>query len=173
MTGAQKKTAGLAIASLVLGIAGMLMIGPLGAIPAVICGHMALSRIKSSEGELEGHGLAVAGLVMGYVSIGLMVIMIPMCAAIAIPSFVKARDVSQLNACINNMRMIDSGKEQAAMAHRYSDGQSIPEQEVSKYIKGGLESLYCPAGGVYTANPVGEDPECSTHGALSTAHQNR
>jgi competence protein ComGC len=37
-------------------------------------------------------------------------------AAIAIPSFIKARNTAQMNGCINNMRMIDAGKEQWALA---------------------------------------------------------
>ena len=47
MTETQKKTVGLAIASLVLGILGFVALGILVAIPAVICGHMAKSRIKN------------------------------------------------------------------------------------------------------------------------------
>ncbi len=173
MTETQKRTAGLAITSLVLGIAGLIMMGPFGAIPAVICGHMALSRIKGSEGELERNGLAIAGLVMGYVSIGVMVIMIPMCAAIAIPSFVKARDVSQRNACSNNMRIIDAGKEAAAMTGNLESGDELSSEQVSNARGTDISTMACPKGGTYSLNPVGEDPECSLHGNLSAASQSR
>ena len=44
----EQKTAGLAIASLILGIAGFLCIGPLGSIPAIICGHVGAKKIKES-----------------------------------------------------------------------------------------------------------------------------
>ena len=61
---------GLATVSLVLGILGLLSsafcLGLLPAIPAVICGHVALTRIKRSGGVLSGSGNAVAGLVTGY-----------------------------------------------------------------------------------------------------------
>lgn len=42
--------------------------------------------------------------------------------AVVIPSFVKARNTSSQQACINNLRMIDSAKEQAALAYRWEDG---------------------------------------------------
>src|SRR6266550_1409266 len=97
------KNSSLAIWSLVLGILGLLFllfcIGPLFAIPAVICGHIAHGRIKRSAGALEGQGMALAGLITGYVTIGLAVFFIPFMAAIAIPNFVKARDTAQKNTC--------------------------------------------------------------------------
>jgi competence protein ComGC len=169
MTQQQAKTAGVAIASLVLGILGLTCVGPLGAIPAVICGHIAWSKIKHSAGALQGEGLALAGLITGYIGIAL----IPLLAAIAIPSFVKARDVSQRNACINNMRMIDAAKEQAAMEHNYKEGDTVPEKEVSSYLKSGFSGLVCPSGGRYTIKPLGQEPECSVHGTMSAAMQRR
>jgi competence protein ComGC len=173
MTTAQKQMVGVAVASLVLGILGLILIGPLGSIPAVICGHVAKSRIKNNPDMLTGDGMALAGLILGYVQIGFMVIMIPLLAAIAIPSFVKARDTAQSNACINNMRMLDSAKEQAAMVHNYRDGATVPENEVSEYLKNGFSGLVCPKGGRYTINPLGQDPACSEHGTLSEATNRR
>ncbi|HUU09994.1 MAG TPA: DUF4190 domain-containing protein, partial [Phycisphaerae bacterium] len=69
MTGAPPaaKTNGLAIASLILGILSMICLGALAGIPAVICGHVAMGRIRAS-GE-GGRGMAIGGLVMGYISI--------------------------------------------------------------------------------------------------------
>lgn len=62
---------GLAIASLVCGILGILMcyVNALGALPAVICGHMALRRIRESELPMAGRGMAIAGLIMGYLGL--------------------------------------------------------------------------------------------------------
>ncbi|MDO9542545.1 MAG: DUF4190 domain-containing protein [Kiritimatiellia bacterium] len=178
MTDIQKKTAGIAITSLVFGILGLVCLGPLGAIPAVICGHVAKSRIKASAGSLEGDGLALAGLILGYVSIGLMVVLLPIYAAIAIPAFVKARDVAQRNACVNNMRMIDLAKKQAAQERNYPDGTTVPDNQISECLKpegaqSGLAGLKCPKGGSYTINPIGKAPACSEHGELSTAMQKR
>src|SRR5437868_4260954 len=105
------KTSPLAVWSLVLGCVGIVLllgcIGPLLAIPAVICGHMAQGRIKRSAGALTGQGLALGGLITGYVTIGLSFLIIPMMLAIAVPNFVRARQIAQTNMCINNLRMID------------------------------------------------------------------
>lgn len=62
---------GLAIASLVCGILGILLcyVNALGALPAVICGHMALRRIRESELPMAGRGMAIAGLIMGYLGL--------------------------------------------------------------------------------------------------------
>ena len=85
------KTSPGAIWSLVLGILSLICLGPFAAIPAVICGHVALGNIKRSTGTLAGEGMAIAGLVTGYIGIVLAVILIPLYAAIAIPAFSKAR----------------------------------------------------------------------------------
>lgn len=60
---------GLAITSLVLGILSVLCLGPLTGIPAVICGHIARKKIRESTMPSTKGGLAMAGLVLGYVAI--------------------------------------------------------------------------------------------------------
>lgn len=172
MTEAQKKTAGVAVASLVCGILGMICFGPLGAIPAVICGHIARSRIRESVGALQGEGMALAGLILGYVSIGLMVVMIPMYAAIAIPSFARARDQAQTAACVNNMRLIEMATEQWALEHNKTAGDPVPAEELLENMMNGTLPV-CPADGTYTLPPVGGEPECSVHGKRSEAHPRR
>lgn len=63
-----RKTSGLAVASLVLGLFGFCC--PfLPSVAAVICGHVARGKIKSSGGAQEGSGLALAGLILGYIAI--------------------------------------------------------------------------------------------------------
>ncbi len=102
MTTQQKQRVGAALASLVLGILGLVLIGPLGSIPAVICGHVALSRIKKNPDALDGDGLALAGLILGYVQIGLMVIMLPLLAAILIPAITRATASAGMVATVAN-----------------------------------------------------------------------
>ena len=63
----------LAIVSLVLGISGFVT-GLLTAIPAVVCGHISLNQIK--ETNEDGYSLAKAGLILGYIIIGLAVLAI-------------------------------------------------------------------------------------------------
>ena len=67
------KAHGLAVASLVLGIISLVIvgIGLLTGVPAAICGHAALRAIKAEPTEYGGGGMAIAGLITGY--IGLLV----------------------------------------------------------------------------------------------------
>jgi Domain of unknown function (DUF4190) len=67
------RASGLAVASLVLGIVWVLWIGSL---LAVIFGHVALSQIKRSYGALTGRGMAIAGLVLGYLGIATLALVI-------------------------------------------------------------------------------------------------
>lgn len=153
------KTSPGAIWSLVLGILGLMCIGPLGAIPAIICGHIAYSKVKKSDGALTGDGMALAGLILGYISIALMVVMLPIMAAIAIPSFVQARTTAQQNNCINNLRMIDGAKDQWAIENNKMDSDLVTPEGCSPYIKGGWP--ICPVGGQYSVTTVAEPPVCS------------
>lgn len=66
------KTNTLAIISLVASIAGIVILWGIGSIGGVICGHISLSQIKKT-GE-QGRGMAVAGLIIGYVGIALAII---------------------------------------------------------------------------------------------------
>lgn len=58
------QTSGLCIASVILGLLGFC--GGVTSLPAVICGHLGLGKIKRSGGQLGGTGLAIAGLITGY-----------------------------------------------------------------------------------------------------------
>jgi hypothetical protein len=65
-----RQTSALALTSLICGILGWTLLPFLGSLAAVICGHMARAEIRR-EPTLDGDGMAVAGLVLGWVSIGL------------------------------------------------------------------------------------------------------
>lgn len=65
-------TSGLAKCSLALGILGIFLLGIFAAAPAVICGHMALFRIRRLDNRLGGRRLAIAGLVIGYLGLALI-----------------------------------------------------------------------------------------------------
>jgi hypothetical protein len=69
--GAIVRTSSLAIASLLLGIVGLI---PPCSILAIIFGHMASREIARSQGTLSGRTLAVVGMVFGYVSVGITLV---------------------------------------------------------------------------------------------------
>ncbi len=69
-----RQTSAMAVASLVLGVLGWSLLPLVGAIGAVVCGHMARADIRRAAGALEGDGLARVGLLLGYVAIALGVL---------------------------------------------------------------------------------------------------
>ena len=69
MNATVRQTSVLAVVSLVFGILGWTLLPFLGGIVAVICGHLARGEIRRTPDQLEGDGMAVAGLVLGYASL--------------------------------------------------------------------------------------------------------
>lgn len=92
---------GKATASLVCGL--VFFFWPLTALAAVILGHLALSDIKKSAGRLAGQGMAIAGLVLGYIGLA-FVPLILIIAAIAIPNLLRARMAANEASAVGTLR---------------------------------------------------------------------
>jgi len=109
------------------------------------------------------------------VEIMIVVAIIGLLAAIAIPNFIRARATSQQNACINNLRQIDSAIAEWALETGQSNGATVATpMTVSAYIK--LNSANsvpgCPAKGSYTTTSVGGTPQVSCSlSTLQSAHK--
>ncbi|MDB6026722.1 MAG: hypothetical protein JWM68_2945 [Verrucomicrobiales bacterium] len=101
------------------------------------------------------------------VEIMIVVAIIGLLAAIAIPNFVKARATAQQNACVNNLRQIDGAKDQWAIEKGKKTGDSPASSDVEEYIK---KVPVCPAGGSYTYGVVGTNPACSLSTLTAGAH---
>ncbi len=160
------RTSGLAIGSLVLGLVSLLCLPFLPAIPAIICGHVAVSRIRRSGGALEGSGLAIAGLVTGYLGLLMTVVLIPLLAAIAIPNFIKARESAQAHACAINLLQIETAKQSWSVEKQKPPEATPTEDELLPYLNGRMPT--CPAGGQYTIGRIDEEPVCSIPGHAIT-----
>ena len=107
------------------------------------------------------------------VEIMIVVAIIGLLAAIAIPNFVKARATSQANACINNLRQIDAAANQFALEQHKATGNSINfPNDLTPYIKLNSASSIpgCPAGGTYNDATVGAIPTCSLGSTVTPAH---
>ena len=100
-----EETSGKAVASLICGI---INIFPFCVI-AIILGHISLSQIGKSAGRLKGRGLAIAGLVLGY--LGLVAIpFILIVAAIAIPNLLRAKIAANEASAVGSVRNIVSAE---------------------------------------------------------------
>ena len=108
------------------------------------------------------------------VEIMIVVAIIGLLAAIAIPSFMKARATSQKNACINNLRQIDGAKEQWAMETNQPSTATPVATDLDGYIKGGTADCLCPSDSSetfatsYTINALGTNPACQINAADHT-----
>jgi len=93
----------------------------------------------------------------------IVVLIIAMLLAIAIPNFLRARELSRSRACQGNLRILATAKEQWAMDNKKSgDDEPTAEALANVYIKGTEGTLpSCPSKGIYTIGNMRTLPTCS------------
>ena len=106
----EPQTDGKAIGSLVCGIASVTILSILAGIPAIILGHIARSDIRKSGGRLKGERLALAGLIMGYISLAIIPLIL-IIAAIAIPGLIRSRQIEHEAAAVTTLWKINTAEE--------------------------------------------------------------
>jgi hypothetical protein len=130
------------------------------------CGHPFPPKPKGlSTGAKWGIGCIIA-VVATPVLLGVLGII----AAIAIPAFVNARGAASGAACANNMAQIYAAKTQWAVEYEHADGDAIDDAAVTALLPG---PMTCPGGGAYTYGTVGEEPTCSRHGTRTDIESQR
>ena len=95
------------------------------------------------------------------VEIMIVVAIIGLLAAIAIPNFVKARAASQKNACISNLKQMDGAKATWALEQKKVSTDTPVDTDLfgsTQYIRDKPE---CPGGGTYALNDVQTKPSCT------------
>jgi prepilin-type N-terminal cleavage/methylation domain-containing protein len=96
------------------------------------------------------------------VEIMIVVAIIALLAAIAIPSFLKSRTSSRTSGCINNLRLLDHAQQQLATASGMAETASIMITDLVPYMKGGVMPK-CPSdpnGADYVVSAVNVVPSC-------------
>jgi prepilin-type N-terminal cleavage/methylation domain-containing protein len=96
------------------------------------------------------------------VEIMIVVAIIGMLAAIAIPNFVKARGTAQQTTCISNLQHIDGAVQLWAMENKKDPDQTVAITDISSYLR---NTVSCPAGGKtfadsYALTTVDAKPTC-------------
>jgi prepilin-type N-terminal cleavage/methylation domain-containing protein len=113
------------------------------------------------------------------VEIMIVVAIIGLLAAIAIPNFVRARKTSQTNACINNLRQIDGAKQQWALENGKQTSATVANSDIQPYLgrgdAGSIDGIHCPLSAAtalagYTINTVGVAPVCANVTAATGDH---
>lgn len=99
------------------------------------------------------------------VEIMIVVAIIGILIAIAVPGFIRARSQSRMRACQENLVKIDGSKEQYALENNSGPGATVAWSNLVQaggtgYMK---NTPVEPSGGSYTINNVGTDPTCSTN----------
>jgi type IV pilus assembly protein PilA len=107
------QTSGKAVGSL---ICGLVFFVPFLFVVAIVLGHLALSEIRKSAGRLKGEGIAIAGLVLGYLWIaGIPIILIV--AAIAIPNLLRAKMAANESSAVASVRTLQTAENTYVAAH--------------------------------------------------------
>ena len=101
------------------------------------------------------------------VEIMIVVAIIGLLAAIAVPNFVQARTSTRTSTCVNNLRLISAAKDQAALENGLADTATPTTTQLSPYLKStdattGLPDE--PQSGTYAVNAVSAVPTCSVGG---------
>ena len=116
----------------------------------------------------------------GFTLIEIMIVgaIIGLLAAIAISNFIRARSTSQMNVCINNLRQIDSAKQQWALQNNKTTTDVPAVDDLTPFFGhgagGSLTSVYCPVDATmtfatsYTINACGTAPACKIMGVDAT-----
>ena len=100
------------------------------------------------------------------VEIMIVVAIIGMLAAIAIPNFVHARATAQQNACIANLRQFDGAIQQYALENKLQSDAPVTLDALKPYVKldSNQQLPVCPAGGSYGVTTVSDSPTCTVSG---------
>jgi prepilin-type N-terminal cleavage/methylation domain-containing protein len=100
------------------------------------------------------------------VEIMIVVAIIGLLGAMAIPNFIKARTNSQTNACINNLRQLDGAVQQWALENNKMASANVTSTDILPFMGRGVNGQWpvCPAGGNYVVSTVNAKPTCTRSG---------
>lgn len=99
------------------------------------------------------------------VEVMIVVLIIGVLSAIAIPNFAKARTTARMHTCINNLKQLETAKEQWAMENKKAVGDACAMSDIVGIGRHINKQPSCPGGGTYSINVVGTPVACSLSAA--------
>jgi len=134
------KTSGLAITSLVLGILSVVTCG-VTALPGLIIGIVGLVKVNRSHGQLGGAALSITGICLS----GLMLLFLPIWAAMVIPAVVQAREKARRAVCMGHLRQLGL----ALIMYANDNDERLPAPDrwadaLTNNLVSGAETFRCP-----------------------------
>ena len=104
------------------------------------------------------------------VEIMIVVLIIGILLAIAVPNFIKARETSRSKSCVANLKQIEAAKEQWCMDNKQSTTATPADTDLygnTAYVK---NTPSCPSGGTYTIGDMATRPVCSIGTGTTPSH---
>lgn len=95
------------------------------------------------------------------IEIMIVVAIIGLLAAVAIPNLMKAQKTAKRTACINQLKAIEGSKITWALEAKKGDQDVPSDADLFGKDKNMSKKPECPANGTYTLGAVGEPPTCS------------
>jgi hypothetical protein len=162
-----KPKSGMAITSMVLGITSLTCLGIFTGIPAIILGHISHGRARKSPGQYAGGGMAIAGFVMGYLSLFVTLVVLP---ALVLPALAAAKRQAQviqrqtqvINSDNNNssdddspLKKSENNLKQIGLAFRIWEGDNGDQYPFNvSQAKGGVKELCGTDSNGFEKNPA-------------------
>lgn len=116
------------------------------------------------DGDTEVTSLKQNSRKSGFTLVELMIVVliIGILLAVAVPQWIGARERSRRSSCVSNIRLIDHAKEQFAMETGLINGAPCTMADIyPDYIGRTMSRPECHSGGNYTVGNIGETPTCS------------
>lgn len=99
------------------------------------------------------------------IEVMIVVMVIGILMAIAVPNWIRARERSRTESCYANMREIEHAKQRFAIENKLSGTAPVSAAEIApEFLKNAMP--LCPSAGTYTIGTVDATPSCSIHGVL-------
>lgn len=132
------ETSAMAVTAVVLAgvaiIGSIVMVGLLFSIPAIILGHIALSRIRATNGIIRGKEAALSAIYIGYLSVGVSLVAGVMWTAILVPAYIQSRPPPELRPVLKELSKAGPEEAYKAVFKTCSEGRQAEAEKMLAFL---------------------------------------